>query len=98
MIKRFGCLAFALLVAIFVGSTLMSCGGDRPASGQGTEQINDVVDYGNGVFYFPYHYTGQGEFGRTFSAWRAQHPKWIIIAVTPSQDRYGYYVIANPDL
>lgn len=92
--------ALATWAAIF----MMAVGCQKPEKGpvrvQGGTGTYEYLDYGNGVLYF----RGDGaKFGRAFSAWRAEHPKWIIIAIAPdNQGTYGsnngYYVIANPDL
>lgn len=83
-----------LVAALFVS-------GSGPSITYEATPVNSQVrDFGNGVFYFPYH--GQ-DFGREFSAWRSGHKNWIIITIASDDTDYngytrGYYVIANPDM
>jgi len=104
--QKFEKVTTAILSAVIVigvlfvlGLALWTAEPPTPTVAIQTSASPTPVDFGNGVFYFPYH---GSEFGKQFSTWRASHPKWIIIAVTSSNDpgdgTQGYFVIANPDL
>ena len=62
-----------------------------------TVQGNMFVDYGNGVFYFPYT---EADFGNKLAQFRKQHSEWHIVAVTGNGTGYngvdqGYWVICD---
>lgn len=89
-----------ILAALWLAAFAMACSDSPQPPRESNPQYSYVRDYGNGVFYFPY---AKDEFGREFSAWRAVHKGWIIIAIAPDDtEAYGYtrgyFVIANPDM
>lgn len=93
----------AFLTAVVI--VVMACNyapepAKRVQGGTTVTSTYEYLDYGNGVLYFP---SSGAEFGKQFAAWRSEHPKWIIIAVTADDNgaygvTSGYFVIANPDL
>lgn len=90
-------------LACFLGvMVLTSClsGCDDPASNQtnvniATASTAGIIDYGNGVYYFPYKLDG---FGNSLSRFIKDHPEYELIALSGSgQGDYGrddgYFVV-----
>jgi hypothetical protein len=54
---------------------------------QQVQSVNKVVDYGNGVYYFPFL---QSDFANELSAFIGQHPELELVAMTGNgNDLYG---------
>lgn len=47
------------------------------------EQKSEILNYGNGVYYFPYI---QDDFANALSAFRGQYPELELITITPIYD------------
>ena len=54
------------------------------------KRTDKIVNYGNGIYYFPYIYS---ELGNTLSAFIEAHPELELVDIEYSHKETGYYVI-----
>ncbi|MEK7653951.1 MAG: hypothetical protein AAB345_01555 [Patescibacteria group bacterium] len=91
---------FLLVITAVAFACLVGCMEDKAANvsnvASAYSSTSKIVDYGNGVFYFPYT---EAEFGNALSAFLKEHPEWELVTFDGNPDKnkkagwlFGYFV------
>lgn len=87
---------FLLLIGVFLFVGCAATGAANVANVTG-KQHGNVIDYGNGVYYFD---CISSDFANTLSAFRKDHPTWAITAIAGNDTggygyTLGYFIVVN---